>query len=190
MADPISISLMAAGAATGAFSSISGGKAQGSMYDYRAGVARANQQISAQNASYEIQGGEDRALISGERSRFRAGVIAAAQGASGLDVNRGSAPLVRAGQNIIAQQDQSVIRSNAGRLAYGQEVKGAEYGAEATTDTLAGENARTAGNIGAITSLVSGASNVASKWYQGTRAGMPGGSSGGNAQNYTEDVFS
>src|ERR1017187_9704858 len=163
MADPISLSLMAVGGATGAFSAFSSGQSQGSMYDYRAGVAKANQQISLQNASYEIQGGEDRALISGERSRFRAGQIGAAQGASGLDVNRGSAPLVRSGQNIIAQQDQAVIRSNAGRLAYGQEVKGAEYGAEATADTIAGSNARTSGDIGAVTSLISASSNVASK---------------------------
>ena len=184
---PVAMGLGLAGGAMGAFSSITGGQAQGSMYDYRAGVARANQQISAQNAAYEIQGGEDRALISGERSRFRAGGIAVAQGASGVDVNRGSAPLVRSGQNIIAQQDQSIIRSNAGRLAYGQEVKGAEYGAEATTETLAGEHARTAGDIGAVTSLIGAASSVAGKWYQGTQAGMSG---GGNAQNYTEDVFS
>ena len=178
-AAPLALAGTLAGGGISAFGALQQGAAQSSMYDYRAGVARANQQISLQNASYEEQTGETKALISGERSRFQMGQIAAAQGASNLDVNRGSAPLVRAGQQQIAQQDQGVIRANAGRLAYGQEVAAAGYGAEATTDTMAGENAKSAGTLGAISSLVGAATSVAGKWYQGTQSGLFGSSGAG-----------
>jgi hypothetical protein len=165
-AAPLAIAGTMAGGLVSAFGAYSKGSAEAGMYDYRAGVARQNQAISLQNANYQTFAGEERAYQSGEASRFRAGNIVANQGAGNLSVNTGSAPLVQAGQNIVAREDQSRIRQNAGRAAYGEEVKAASYGAEASADTMAAKTSKTAGTIGAFSSLISGATGVATKWSQ------------------------
>ena len=43
---------------------------------------------------------------------------------------------------------------------------------QSTLDTMAGTNARAAGDIGAKISILSTAASVASKWQQGMQSGM------------------
>ena len=172
-AAPVALAGTALGGLIGAGGSLMQGQAQAGMYGYRAGVARLNQQIALQNAGYQTAAGETKAFQSGQATRFRMGAITAAQGASGLDINRGSAPLIRAGQQEIGLQEQTILRRNAQRLAYGQEVEASTYGAEAGADVAAGGAAKTAGAIGAVSSLISGATGVSSKWMQYSQA-FPG----------------
>ena len=177
-AAPIAIAGSLLGGAVGAAGAYAQGQSQAGMYNYRAGVARMNQQIALQNEAYQARAGETRALESGMATRYRLGQITASEGASNLSVNRGSAPLVRAGQGEIGRFEQGIIRENAGRAAYGEAVKATGFGAEATLDTMAAETSNTAGTVGAMSSILGGAASVSSKWMQGTSGGLFGSSQG------------
>jgi len=160
------------GGAVNAFGSWFGGQTKGAMYDYQAGIAQMNAAVDRQNAQYAMYSGEVKAQQSGMKSRFQIGQARADQGASGLDVNSGSATQVREGMFKVAQQDQSIIRSNAAKIAYGYEVDAAAKDAEATLDQYAAKTSRTAGMISAVGSLLGTAGSVASKWQAGESAGV------------------
>jgi predicted RNA-binding protein len=98
-------------------------KAQSNMYQYQAGMAQINKQIDEQNAAYARSVGEVEAQKSGMRSRFQLGGIKVAKAAGNIDVNSGSAREVQDSQEAIGQHDQSIIRSNAARQAYGYDVE-------------------------------------------------------------------
>src|SRR5229473_3599962 len=171
MADPASIAMIgmgtsAAGGIVGAIGSAFSGESNARMYEYQANVARMNQQIQKQNADYARSAGEVEAQQSGMKTRFMVGSQKAGQGASGLDVNRGSAVDVRTSQLQVGAEDQAIIRSNAARRAYGYEVEAAQSGAEVGIKGMAASGSRTAGWIGAAGSILGGASSVSSKWLQ------------------------
>lgn len=164
MADPVSImaaismGATAAGGAIKAFGQMQEGDASAEMYKYKAAVA-------AQNAAYQRAAGEVSAQRSGMKSRFEIGQALAAQGASNLDVNRGSAPLVRQGMHDVAVQEQGIIRTDAARRAWGEE-------AEAKLDIEAGTQAKKASKIAAIGSILGAATSVSDKWMAGKTAGI------------------
>lgn len=175
MASPIAIAGMGlgvVGAGVSAFGSAQSGAAQQSMYQYQAGVAQINKQIAEQNASYAEASGEVQAQQEGMKTRAEIGQTRATQGASGVDVNRGSAVDVRASEAEIGAENQALTRSNAARVAYGYRVEGAQQEAQSTVDLMAGKQAKTAGDIGAYASLLGGASSVSSKWLQGKQVGL------------------
>lgn len=160
------------GGVTGAIGSVFGGEAQKSMYEYQAAVARINAGIAEQNASYAIAAGEAEAQQQGMKTRAEIGQTRATQGASGLDVNRGSAVDVRASEAEVGAMDQAMVRANAQRQAYGYRVQAMQETAQAQLDQMAGQNAQTAGIIGSFTSLLGGASGVSSKWMQATQLNL------------------
>lgn len=185
MADPVSAMAVggmvstAAGGILGAFGAQEQGEAQSKMYQYQAGVARINQKIAEQNADYARAAGEVEAQKSGMETRARVGQIRAAQGASNLDVNTGSAAAVRASQQAVGQEDEAIIRANAARKAYGYEVEATQDKAQVGLDTMAASQSKTAGDIGAMASILGEASSVSSKWmqYKSTFGGGGGSSS-------------
>jgi hypothetical protein len=197
--DPVSIGVMTAvsmaASAGGAFMSAKGAAtqsqgaqqsalAQAGMYNYQAGVAKVNAQIARQNADYETNVGEVQAQQSGMKTRAQLGEIKAGQGASGLDVNSGSAVAVRESAQELGTYDASVIRSNAAKRAYGYEVEATQnesqaalFGMSAANATSAAGIAKETGGINVATSLLTGASSVSSKWMQAGQSGMFGSSS-------------
>lgn len=162
------------GGLLGAFSSMQQGRAQSRMYQYQAGVASANQQIARQNADYERRVGDVQAQQSGLKTRSEIGSAKAIQAGSGLDINSGSAAQVRESMTQIGKQNADVIRANTARRAYGYEMKGMEQEAQGTLYRSASSNARSAGKIGAISSILGGATSVSSKWLQGRSVGLWG----------------
>lgn len=161
--DPITLTMISMGAAAAgggiaAFGKMQEGAATAEMYKYKAAVAQ-------QNAAYQRQAGEIAAQRAGMKSRFELGQTLAAQGASNLDVARGSAPLVRQGMQDVARQEQGIIRSDYARRAWGEE-------AEAKLDVAAAKQAKTAGYVGAASSILGAASSVSDKWMMGRVAGM------------------
>src|ERR1700756_3982066 len=130
MADPVSLGLAgvglatsAAGGITSAMGSVFQGNAQASMYGYQAGVARMNAQLATQDANYAREVGEIEAQEKGTETAARVGETKAIQGASNIDVNTGSSALVRQSEIGIGQFEESVIRSNAAKRAFGYDVK-------------------------------------------------------------------
>ncbi len=88
----------------------------------------------------------------------------AAQAASGVDVDTGSAVNVQASQAEIGKLDALTAMSKAAQQAYGYENTASSYGDQATLDTSQAASASTAGAIGAGTTLLGGEGNAASNY--------------------------
>jgi len=182
MAAPLAIFSMGSSALGGIMGAIGAKKtaaAQADMYNYQAGVAQYNKQIAIQNENYSFASGEQEAGRYGMKAAQQAGQIRAQQGASGVDVNSGSAAAVQESQHTVAQIDMGTIRQNAARQAYGYAVEAQGQQFQSDLYGMAAKNVKAAGNINAISSLLSGASSVSSKWLQASQAGIFGGGGGG-----------
>lgn len=187
MADPASLatmSLAASGTSGGisALGSIMGGQSQASMFQYQSGIAAMNAEIAKQNADYAVAAGEVSAQESGMRTRAQIGQTIATQGAGNLAVGQGSNARVVNSELALGQEDQALIRSNAAKQAYGYEVTAAQDTAQSQLDTQAASNAKTAGIISGIGSLLGTAGSVSSKWLTATQSGAFGGG-GTNPEN-------
>ena len=150
------------------------GEADQAMYNYQAGVAQLNAQIAKKNAEYAVRSGGTVAYQSGIKTGQEVGQMKAAQGASGVDVNTGSAKGVRDTITKVGEQDQQTIRENYAKKAYGYEVEEVTKKAEAGADVVAGEQAKKAGDINALGSILGTVGSVASKWTSGSSAGVFG----------------
>src|SRR5262252_10255297 len=169
MADPITaigLGSSIAGGITGAIGSVTQGNANAAMYNYQANLALVNAQIAKQNAAYELALGETQAQMSGMKTRAVISQTRATQGAGGLDVNSGTNVKVRESELQVGQFDEAMIRNNASRRAYGQEIQAFEDTAQSQLDQYAASNAKTAGEIGAASSILGGVGSFASKWTQ------------------------
>lgn len=174
----VGIGATGAGSLLSAFGAYKQGQSTSAMYGYQAGMATLNSKIALQNADYASQQGEQQAVIEGRKGAQQLGAIKANQGASGLDVNSGSTVQVQQSQRQTTQLDTQQIRSNAAKTAYDFQTQSAEDVAQAGMYTAAASNANTAGDIGALTSLVGGAASISSKWLAGTQSGMFGSNGG------------
>lgn len=128
---------------------------------YQAQVAKNNADIARQNAELETQTGEIQAANQGLKTRAAVGKTLAEQGASGVDVNTGSAVDVRAAETKLGLLDALTIRANAARKSYGYNV--AATGAEAESGLLTSESqqARAAAPISALGTFLSSVSSTA-----------------------------
>lgn len=168
----IGLASTALGGGVSAAGAIMGGEASAAQMRYQAGIARLNKKIALQNADYERAVGYVGAMRSGMASRTRAGNIKTAQASKGFDINIGSNVDVQDSDNLIARIDQRTIQDNASRRAYGQEVEAYKDESQANLYEIGADNAETAGQIGAISSILGASSSVASRWYQGRQSGM------------------
>jgi hypothetical protein len=177
MASPIGLGgaglgLTAIGGLIGGFGAKESGDANAAAYQYKAGVALMNSKINKQNAAWATQSGG----IQDEEEGLKAGQEIAgtkvAQSGSGFDVNSGSNASVRATQTKVSQFNEGVTAWDAARAAYGYEAKAAGNVAESNLDTMAADQSKKAGTIGMISSFLNAGGSVASKWQQGSTAGM------------------
>lgn len=145
-----SIAGSVAGGALSIFGNILKGNAASEAASYRAAVANNYARF------YEKQG-DQQAQIHGLKVGQIIGSQKAAQGASGLDVNTGSAVDVRASAAQTGRLDELTILNNAANKALGLR-------AEAALETQKADNAITEGMFGAGTSLLSAATSVSDKW--------------------------
>ena len=163
-----------AGGIMGAVGAEKTGAAQQQMYNYQAGIAQINSKIDLQNADYARNVGEIQAQNYGIKAAQELGNIKTAQSASNIDINSGSAVDVRTSQSKVAQMDLTQIRSNAAKTAYDFDVKSTMDLNQSTLDIMGGENAKQAGDINAMSSIIGSVGSVSSKWMQGNQAGMWG----------------
>ena len=200
MAFPAAIAGVGAGAGvlgglTQAFGSLFSGQAQAAQMQYQAGVAQVNAQVADQNATYATQAGEVEAQQSGMQGRQVVGETKAGFGAGNIDVSTGSGKNVISSETEVTQQNQGIIRANAAKRAYGFEVGAAEDVAQAGAYGVAAQTSQTAGEIGAVSSILGAAGSVSSKWLQAsqsfstTPANINPDSSAGQAA-YSSSIFS
>jgi hypothetical protein len=168
---PVALAAGIAGSAVSAYGAYESGQANSAAAAYQSAVAANNAQIAQQNSRLDIQAGETASFNQGLKTRAAVGQEKAAQGASGIDVNTGSAPAVRAGTAQMGMLDALTIRSNAAKEAYGQEVQATSDTAQSQLDTMESEQASTAGDIGAVGSLLNGVSTVGGNWAKFQKLG-------------------
>lgn len=187
MADPVTLGTIglassAASGVGGIFSSLMGGGAKADAYKYQSSMALYNAQIAKQNQKYALDVGEQQAERQGIAGAAQAGQIKAAQGASGVDVNSGSAKDVQSSQHLVSQMDLNTIREKAAKTAYDFSVQATNYENQAKGYNKAASNARTEGVLGAVSSFIGTVGSVSSKWMQGQQLGMwgKGGTSSGS----------
>lgn len=163
LADPFSMMMVTTmvGAGISAYGQYSSGQAQSAMYKYQAGVNQQLAAVATQNANWDIVSGEVKAEQAGLQSAATLGRYRASAGAHGVLAS----PDVVRSQIAIGAENQAVARADAAHAAYGEQVQAAEKTATAGADIVAAGTARTAGEIGAVGSIVSGAGSVAEKWY-------------------------
>ncbi|HXA22753.1 MAG TPA: hypothetical protein VNW90_10660 [Acetobacteraceae bacterium] len=150
------------------------GKAAQQQADYQAQVANNNAIIAQQNATYATAAGNAQAEKSAMGTAERMGAIRAAQASSGVDVGSGSPLDVQTSQKEVGQLDQDTIRNNAARVAYGYRSQSTNFTAQAGLDTATGANAATAGDIGAVSSVLGGATSVGKQFSDLTKVGVIG----------------
>ena len=167
MADPISMVALGAtaiGSGVSAYGKYQEGQSQSAMYNYQAGVAQVNAQIAKQDANYTLQAGGVQSQEAGMRERAVIGATRAGFGAS--NVAGASKNAVVSSEIEVGQQTQGIIAANAAKRAYGYEVGAASDTAQAGADQFAAETSKTAGGIGAVSSILGGIGSVSSKWLQ------------------------
>lgn len=152
------------GAAVSAVGTVASAEAQGNAASYQAVVAKNNQQTALQNAQYAEEAGEAQAQATSLKGAATAGKIKAAQAASGVNVNSGSAVNVRESQRETAELDTETVLNNAELQAYGYRANATNYGAEAELEQNEAEEAPVAGALGATGNLLSAASGISNKW--------------------------
>lgn len=159
------------GGLLGAIGSIAQGNASANAAEYQAKVAENNAQIARQNQEWSERSAITNEAAQGMKTRAQLGAIKAAQAASGVDVNTGSAVDVRSSAAELGQLDAINIRANAAREAYGYGTQAQGFTDQAALDRSTAGNARTAGYIGAGTSLLGGAASAASNYAKWSMAG-------------------
>lgn len=139
--------------------------AQQQQYDYQAQVNKNNAQI----AEWQAQDAVDRGAVKEKQHRIKVAQLKGRQrsvlAASGLEVDDGSALDVLGDTAELGELDALTIRSNAEREAYDYKVSAMSQNAQANINRVSGQNALTAGNYAAMSSLLTGAGSVANKWY-------------------------
>lgn len=139
-------------------------QSQAQAANYQAAVARNNEIIAQQYAERTTRTGMAKAEQQDYRTQAILGTAKAAQAASGVDVNSGSALDVRKSIAEVGELDKETIMYNAANEAYGFKVKAAGFGADAQLDRMKADNAITAGDYAQASSFLSGVSSVSSKW--------------------------
>ncbi len=162
------------------------------MQAYQAQVARNNAQIARQLADYQVAVGSREAEMKSLETAAQVGQVAVTQAARGVAVSSPTAVNVRAGVRGAGKIDVETIMSNRLLQAYGYRTRATEFEAQAnleeaqgalyrygadvsrrSADYLRGAGAYAAGEIrtgaalGALGTLISGASGLPFKWSSG-----------------------
>lgn len=164
------------GALTGALGSFYSAKAQQNQLksgaltaEYEGSIANINARSAEQDAEASLEAGQReagrRALLAGQDE----GALRARVGASGVQAGVGSAAEVATSEEVANQIDMLTISSNAVRAAGQDRMRAVSYRNQAALDQVTANNMRrTARSINpwvqAGTSLLGGASQVASQW--------------------------
>lgn len=161
---PLAGPLGLAGAGISALGAIEGGEANAANANYQSQVAKNNQIIAEQNANYASAAGQAQATNEGLKGAATSGKIKASIAANGVDVNTGSAAAVQTSQAETNELNTANVLNNSALQVYGYRSQAANYGAQAAAEQAQAQQAPIAGDLGAVGSLLGGASSVGFKW--------------------------
>lgn len=129
-------------------------KAESATAEYNSQVAAQNAQIAGENVN--LVGASGTAQVEQQELKNKAtyGALVAAQGASGVDVNTGSAKQVQLSQKEVGQLDAMTIQSQAARQAFGYQTQETGFKAESILGKSEAQYAKDAGDIAAGSTLL------------------------------------
>lgn len=157
------------------------GQAQSDYYEYQSQVAADNAVLAQQYADNALATGDAAEQETRRATAALAGQQRAGYGASGVLVDSGSSANVTADTAMLGELDAQTVKNDAQWTAYGYMVQGVNYENSSALYASSAANAETASYTSMATSLLSGASSVASTWlkYGSTSGGdAPYGTSG------------
>jgi len=167
-----SIALAAGGSILSGIAAKRSADATASAYGYQSQVAGMNSKLALQNRDWALQAGGKAAVQYGMKARADAGNIKVAQAASGVRLDSDSSVNVRESQKMITRMDTDTINTDTARKAYGFEVASETAKTQAEMYSRASSDAKKAGNLAMMASLVSGAGSVAGKWTEAKSVGL------------------
>lgn len=159
-----SLAASVAGGAVGAVGAIQSGNAQKAAANYNSQVATEDATLAQQNATMAAQSGEAQVGQQQQKTRAYVGAVKANQAARGVDVNSGSAVDVRSSAAELGELDAINIRANAARTAYGYDTQAAGFKGQSQLDVYEGEQAVTAGEIGAGSTILGSVGSAGSNF--------------------------
>ena len=160
----------AAGAAASAVGSYYGARSQQITARGAADIADINAGQSELAAQQELARGNAQVAAVTMRAGQVKGAQRTALAANGVDLGVGSAAEVLTSTDIQKEEDINTITANAVRAAWGQRMQATNFTNEALTKR-AGADSISPGMAG-FTSLLGGATQVASSWYTLNKAGV------------------
>ena len=168
--------LGAAGTVLGAMSAMQTGQAGAGAANYNAQVAENNRIIAEQQAADARKRGEIAEAEQRRKTVNIKGSQKASIGASGVALDSGSPLDILGDTAAFGELDALTIRNNAEREAYGYQVQGMNFGAEAGLLRNRAKVSEQSGWMNAGTTLLSGAAGVGDRWYARNKGGGGGSS--------------
>lgn len=161
------VGMQATGAAANGVGAYYGAKAQKSSLEFQSQLDGINARLAESSAqSILFQGQREE-----QRSRLQTAQMKSAQrvalAANGVDLTEGSAAEILTSTDVLGESDANTINANAVRAAWGQRTQATNL----QIDAMGKRTAARAVNPGmaATSTLLSGATQVASSWYMGTK---------------------
>lgn len=156
----------AVAAAASTYSAVSSANAQKAAAAYQAQVASNNAQIANYNANSAIAEGNQKLQAAEQQAAQHQGMIRAAFGAGGIDMDSGSALRTQQGMAEVDQLNQATIVSNAARSAWNYRNQGADFTAQSQLDMMRSNQASQSAILGGIGSMLSGAGQFANQYQR------------------------
>jgi len=152
--------------------------ASAQSYGYQATIADNNARKAKQNADWVGRQGDIEATTEGLKTGAEVSAMKAKQGASGVDVNTGSAVAARDAAARIGAINALTIKSNRAREAWGYNVDSTNEELQGDLYRKAGVNAGVAGQIASTGTLLNTAGNFAGQFSNWMTSGSSGGGGG------------
>jgi hypothetical protein len=127
---------------------------------YQAAVAERNARLMDENARREADRGQVEGQDYGEQARAQLGALIASRGASGVNVNSGTALATRNSQEGLARRDQFRIRHDSQLAGDRMRQSAQDFRMEAGQARQAGRFAFMGGLLDSASSLIGGARQV------------------------------
>lgn len=160
------------GAVFGAVSSISQGKAQSDAYSAQAKAAEQNAATASKQAEISAQAGAQEEQRVRNRTAQIAGQQKAGLSASGLDIATGSPLDILTETSTQGNIDALATRRNAAQQTWGYQAEQTNYQNQASSARASASNAQTAGYMGAVGSLLTGATKQQDMYSKRKKVGF------------------
>jgi hypothetical protein len=155
----------------GASSSISQGNAQSNAYKQQASQARANSEALQQQAQNTAMKGAQEERQIKRQGESTVGKQKTIYGASNIDTGSGSALDVITNTQNESLSDQLQTRRNTANQVWSQESEAMNQQTAARNYDSAASNAKKSGRIGAMTSLLSGSTQLSNNYDKYKKTG-------------------